>query len=120
MTCDDGHRQIKARSRFTTLVVFTSARAHVSKKGVALPLSTYVHTHTQVCPFIDFLVSTRFVSNGDPPDLAEESKPSPAQKVKRESPGESLGESPSVPADPPKRVKNESPGDSASQKSPVF
>ena len=27
----------------------------------------------------------------DPPDLAEESKPSPAQKVKKESPGESLG-----------------------------
>ena len=55
-----------------------------------------------------------------PPDLAEESKPSPAQKVKKESPGESLGESPRVLADPPKRVKNESPGDSASQKSPVF
>ena len=54
------------------------------------------------------------------PDLAEESKPSPAQKVKKESPGESLGESPRVLADPPKRVKNESPGDSASQKSPVF
>ena len=52
--------------------------------------------------------------------LAEESKPSPAQKVKKESPGESLGESPRVLADPPKRVKNESPGDSASQKSPVF
>ena len=45
----------------------------------------------------------------DPPDLAEESKPSPAQKVKEESLGESLGESPRVPADPPKRVKNESP-----------
>ena len=45
----------------------------------------------------------------DPPDLAEESKPSPAQKVKKESPGESVGESPRVLADPPKRVKNESP-----------
>ena len=54
------------------------------------------------------------------PDLAEESKPSPVQKVKNESPGESLRESPRVLADPPKRVKNESPGDSASQKSPVF
>ena len=42
----------------------------------------------------------------DPPELAEESKPCPAQKVKKESPGESLGESPRVPADPPKRVKN--------------
>ena len=38
----------------------------------------------------------------DPPDLAEESKPSPAQKAKNESPGESLGESPRVLADPPK------------------
>ena len=37
-----------------------------------------------------------------PPDLAEESKPSPAQKVKKESLGESLGESPRVLADPPK------------------
>ena len=55
-----------------------------------------------------------------PPDLAEESKPSPAQKVKKESPGESLGESPRVLADPPKRVKNESPGDSASQKITCF
>ena len=44
-----------------------------------------------------------------PPDLAEESKPSPAQRVKKESPRESLGESPRLPADPPKRVKNESP-----------
>ena len=37
-----------------------------------------------------------------PPDLAEESKPSPAQKVKKESPGECVGESPGVLADPPK------------------
>ena len=40
--------------------------------------------------------------------------------LKKESPGESLGESPRVLAEPPKRVKNESPGDSASQKSPAF
>ena len=43
----------------------------------------------------------------DPLCLAEESTPSPAQKVKKESPGESPGESPRVLADPPKRVKNE-------------
>ena len=60
------------------------------------PTSTVRHTHFR----------------WDPPRLAEESKPSPAQKVKKESSGESLGESPGVLADPPKRVKNESLGDS--------
>ena len=69
-----------------------------------------------------FILTTRVLvaSLATPPDLAEESKPSPAQKVKKESPGESLGESPKVLADPPKRGKNESPGDSASQNSPFF
>ena len=56
----------------------------------------------------------------DPTGQAQESKPAPAQKVKKESPGESPRESPGVPADAPKRVKNESPGDSVSQNSPVF
>ena len=56
----------------------------------------------------------------DSPRLAEESKSSPARKVKKESPKESPGESSRVLASPPKRVKNESPGDSVSQKSPVF
>ena len=36
-----------------------------------------------------------------PPPLAEESKPSPAQKVKKESPGESPDQSRRVLADPP-------------------
>ena len=40
---------------------------------------------------------------------AEESKPAPGQKVKKESPAESPRESPGIPADSPKRVKNEHP-----------
>ena len=56
----------------------------------------------------------------DPTGQAQESKPAPAQKVKKESPGESPRESPGILADAPKRVKNESPGDSESQNSPIF
>ena len=79
-----------------------------------LLVSTYLKLRTREVWFTQEL--------GSPPRLAEESKPFPAQKVKKESSAESPGESPRVLADPPYRVKNESPGDSqtASPNSPVF
>ena len=82
-------------------------------KSPAIVSSDASHQATVFTKILSALAPRPFTSSRDPASRAEESKPAPAQKVKKSLQG-SLQE---VPADPPKRGNNEFSGDSASQRS---